>query len=263
MRTAGSRYEPARMLAVMPTAEIGERYLAEAHALANRIARSARQAPVVAMNVGTPVAGRQMVLRAKPQQLELPETPEQAAAFLVRRTPGQLGVTSDAGTQRMAEVDFGWIKEGDDPTDYMTRVDFDGPSRPETRRQVQEQQIAHQIQAATPELLDRFGLQPGDLLYNTPVGTNQGDYRRAKGYLRSGFGSPSYDNEQFALLNKDGSYSPWQPFGGHPGVGADLGWDVPLTPEQAYQWERRLATIEERKQREAAGLIKPMAREIW
>ena len=245
------RYAKAGVLAEMPTKAVTNQDLDLLDVLVGRLqqGQDAKPSGYSVMNVGEPVAGHQMVMRMKPEVIVGPETVQQAEDFMVRSTPGQLQTALDAGASQMASTDFGWVPVGADASSPLTRIHYGAPTNPDNAAAARQQGLGGKIKAQMPELMDQFGLKPGDLVYNSPVGTNNGDYTRAVNYVRSGFGSPSFDNEQYAIVNNRGGYEPWQPFGGHPGVGQRLGWDVPLTPEQKYQWEQRLANQMARRSR--------------
>ena len=245
------RYAKAGLLAEMPTTAVTNQDLDLLDELVGRLQQSQDAKPFgyTVMNVGEPVAGRQMVMRMKPEVIVGPQTVQQAEDFLIRSTPGQLQAALDAGASQMASTDFGWVREGTDASNYLAKMHYGAPTNPDNAKAARQQGLGEKIKAQMPALMDQFGLKPGDLVYNTPVGTNDADYTRAVNYVRSGFGSPSMDNEQYAIVNNRGGYEPWQPFGGHPGVGKRLGWDVPLTPRQKFQWEQRLANQMARRNR--------------
>ena len=238
------RYAQARLLAELPTTAVTNRDLDLLEELERRLIRSKDKvvpAGYTSLNIGEPVGGYQMVYRMKPELIDGPMSVHGAERWGIRSTPGQLQQAIDTGTTRMASTDFGWIRQGEDPDNPMAELIYGPPRRPENQLAARKQKLSQQIKARTPELMDAFGLKPGDLVYNTPVGTNNGDYTRALTYMREGFGAPSYDNQQFAMVTRTGGLEPWQPWGAHPGVGAQMGWNVPLTPAQQEQWEARLA----------------------
>ena len=208
------------------------------------------------MNIGDPIAGRQMVMRMKPELIDGPISEKYAENWLIRATPGQLRQAVEDGTQRMASIDFGWAPEGMRVESPLAEMSYDAPRSPKNRAEARKQNLSGKLRAAMPELLDRMGMKPGDLVYNTPVGTQQGDYTRALAYMRHGFGAPSYDNQQFAMLNRAGGLEAWQPWGAHPGVGGQLGWEVPLTPQQQEQWQRHQESnrLAQQRRRERLGL---------
>ena len=237
----------------MPTAAVTNRDLDLLEELERRLIR-AKDAQMVAgyttLNIGEPVAGQQMVYRMKPRVIDGPMSEKHAEEWNIRSTPGQLQQAVDVGTRQMAETDFGWIRAdmADYAADPSQELRYVTPENPENRRAAQG--LLREIKARTQELMDLHGLRPGDLVFNNPIGTNDGDYRRAMAYMHGGFGSPSFDNEQYAMVTRTGGLEPWQPWGAHPGVGARLGWNVPLTEGQQAQWEARVASQMARRLRQ-------------
>ncbi len=79
-------------------------------------------------------------------------------------------------------------------------------------------------------MMRKAGMGPGDVLYNNPIGTLNGDYRRAKTYMRQGFGAPTADNEQFARLDAMGRLVPIQPWNADQGLAKSMGWSMANAP---------------------------------
>ena len=178
----------------------------------------------VGVTLGDPHMGKQMALRLSPAQLTVPATVQQAENFGVRAVPGQLDALADPvdAPRHMLGVDFGWVNEGD----ALGDMSYGKARTPEGQRWVAKQRYAAQLQAALPELMAQAGMRSGDVLYNNPIGTLNGDYSRAKTYMRSGFGAPTTDNEQFARLAANGQLVPVQPFMADQGIVRSLGWQT-------------------------------------
>ena len=136
-------------------------------------------------------------------------------------------VTGDSGiidilssTPLVKEVSFGW----DDPK-KRSGMSFDQPNDPAVRRQLADLNMQSLLKDAQLKLMDRSGMSSGDLLTNSPVGLSDGDFRRAKKYMRQGYGAPDASSGQmFARIGGDGGLSPVQLYSADPGIMNDLGW---------------------------------------
>ena len=181
----------------------------------------------VGVTVGDAHMGKQMAMRLSPAHLEVPATVEMADRFGFRAVPDQLESLVDPGQGQLPEhlmgVEFGWVDEGDP----LGRMTFGKPTTPEGRRWVAKQRYAGRLAAALPELMKKAGLHPGDLLYNSPAGASHGDYQRAKAYMRSGFGAPTTEHEQFARITEGGGLEPVMPFGVDQSFMREMGWNDP------------------------------------
>ena len=215
------RFAKAQLLAELPTAAITERDLDLVDTIVRRLQMEDGK---VGVTIGDPHMGKQMALRLSPAQLTVPATVQQAANFDVRAVPGQLDALADPvnAPRHMLGVDFGWVNEGD----ALGDMSYGKARTPEGQRWVAKQRYAAQLQAALPELMAQAGMRAGDVLYNNPIGTLNGDYTRAKTYMRSGFGAPTTDNEQFAQLAANGELVPIQPFMADQGIVRSLGWQT-------------------------------------
>ena len=215
------RFSQARMLAELPTEALTNRDLGLVDTIVRRLRMEDGK---VGATIGDPHMGKQMALRLSPAQLTVPATAEQASRHGVRAVPGQLDALADPvdAPSHMLGVDFGWVNEGDP----LGEMSYQEARTPEGQRWVAKQRYAAQLQAALPELMAQAGMRSGDVLYNNPIGTLNGDYRRAKTYMRSGFGAPTADNEQFARLAGNGLLVPIQPFGADQGMVRSLGWQT-------------------------------------
>ena len=230
------RYSKARMLAELPTEAVTERDLDLVDTIVRRLQTTTDG--TVGTLIGDPYEGRQMAMRLHPVQMTAPQSVQQAANFGVRVVPGQLDALSEQlnAPRQMMGVDFGWVDEGR----ALGEMDFTREMMtPEERAFVAKQRYAGQLRAALPELMQKAGMGPGDVLYNNPVGTPNGDYTRAKTYLRYGFGAPTADNEQFARLDAMGRPVPIQPFNADTGLVSSMGWTPAVTDDDIRQAQLR------------------------
>ena len=237
------RYANARLLAQLPTEAVTDRDLDLVDTIVQRLREVrlengvAEHFPKHGVLIGEPYRGEQMAMRLSPTSMNAPETVQQAANFGVRVVPGQLDELTDPNKgdvpRQMMGVDFGWVPEGD-PLAYEMNYD-DRMMTPEYRRFLHRQQYAAQLKAALPELMAQAGMRPGDVLYNNPVGTLNGDYTRAKTYVRNGFGVPTADNEQFARIDAMGKLVPIQPFNADVGMVRSMGWTPAVTEDDIRQ----------------------------
>lgn len=213
--------EIQQALAEIPTAALTNRDLDLVDTIVRRLQMEDGK---VGVTLGDPHMGKQMALRLSPAQLTVPATVQQAENFGVRAVPGQLDALADPvdAPRQMLGVDFGWVNEGD----ALGDMSYGKARTPEGRKWVAGQQYTRQLQAALPELMAQAGMRPGDVLYNNPIGTLNGDYKRAKRYMVSGFGAPTTDNEQFARLAANGQLVPIQPFMADQGIVRSLGWQT-------------------------------------
>ena len=213
------RFSKAKMLAELPTEALTNKDLDLVDTIVRRLQMEDGK---VGVTLGDPYMGRQMALRLSPAQLEVPSSPESAAVFGIRGVPGQLESLADPvnAPRHMLGVDFGWVYEGD----ALGRMTYRQPRTKEGQRWAATQNYRGKLRAALPELMQQAGMGPGDLLYNNPIGTLNGDYRRAKTYMQSGFGAPTTENEQFARVDNMGRLVPVQPFGADQGLVRSMGW---------------------------------------
>jgi hypothetical protein len=249
------RYAKAKMLAQLPTEAITERDLDLLDEIIRRLQTT--EDGTVGTLIGDPYQGQQMAMRLNPVQISGPSSVRQAANFGVR-TPvksseealtqlEQLALDGNAPRQMMG-VDFGWVPEGNMRGDMVYTREL---TTPEAREHQKQQRYAQQLKAALPQLMEQAGMRPGDVLYNNPVGTLNGDYTRAKGYLRYGFGAPTADNEQFARLDAMGRPVAIQPFNADAGLVRSMGWtpapnaDADRQAQLEAAFRRRLAEEQE------------------
>lgn len=213
--------EVQRALAEIPTAALTDRDLDLVDTIVRRLQMEDGK---VGVTVGDPHMGKQMALRLSPAQITVPATVRQAENFGVRAVPGQLDDLADPvnAPRHMLGVDFGWVNEGD----ALGDMHYGKPRTREGQRWAVSQGYARQLQAILPELMAQAGMRSGDVLYNNPIGTLNGDYSRAKTYMKSGFGAPTTDNEQFARLAANGQLVPIQPFMADQGIVRSLGWQT-------------------------------------
>ena len=214
------RFSKARMLAELPTEAITDKDLDLVDAIVRRLQMEDGK---VGTTIGDPFMGKQMAMRLSPAQLSVPDTAEQAARHGIRTVPGQLGALADPvdAPRHMLGVDFGWVNEGD----ALGSLSYHEPKTQQGLEFMRSQRYAGQLQEALPYLMAKAGMGPGDVLYNNPIGTLNGDYRRAKTYMRQGFGAPTADNEQFARLDAMGRLVPVQPWNADQGLVKSMGWN--------------------------------------
>jgi len=136
-------------------------------------------------------------------------------------------VTGDSGTLDtlshtpiVNEISFGW----DNPKKRYG-MSFEQPNDSAIRRQLADLNMQSLLKDAQLELMNRTGMSSGDLLTNNPVGLSDGDFRRAKKYMRQGYGAPDASSGQmFARIGGDGGLSPVQLYSADPGIMTNLGW---------------------------------------
>ena len=217
------RYAKAKMLAQLPTEAITDRDLDLLDEIVRRLQTT--EDGTVGTLIGNPYQGQQMAMRLHPVQLTGPSNVQQAENYGVRAVPGQLAELTDPSKgdlpRHMMGVDFGWVPEGNARGEMVFTREM---QTPEERAFVTEQRYPAQLRAALPQLMEQARMGPGDVLYNNPVGTLNGDYTRAKTYLRYGFGAPTADNEQFARLDAMGRPVAIQPFNADTGLVRSMGW---------------------------------------
>ena len=214
------RFSKARILAELPTEAITDKDLDLVDAIVSRLQMADGK---IGTTVGDPYMGKQMAMRLSPTQLWVPNTAEQAARYGIRTVPGELDnlANGDLRPSRLMGVDFGWVDEGD----ALGSISYAEPKTKAGMKFARSQKFPMQLQGVLDELLAKAGMGPGDVLYNNPIGTLTGDYRRAKTYLKYGFGAPSADNEQFGQLDAMGRIVPIQPWNADQGLVRDLGWN--------------------------------------
>jgi len=242
------RYAKAKMLAQMPTEAITERDLDLVDEIVRRLQMT--EDGTVGTLIGDPYQGQQMAMRLHPKLLEAPVDTAQAERWGVRAVPGQLDALSEQlnAPRQMRSVDFGWVEEGRPLGEIVYTREM---TTPEAREHQEQQRYAQQLRAALPQLMAEARMGPGDLLYNTPTGTLDNDYTRAKTYMRYGFGAPSSLNEQFARLDAMGRPVAIQPFNADVGLVRSMGWTPASTTDADRQaqleaaFRRRLAEEEE------------------
>lgn len=102
--------------------------------------------------------------------------------------------------QRQASISFGW--EGGNGV-------FDYRQDPLIRKQAEGFNYAGELSNALVEAANRLGLEPGDLLSNSPLIERVNDYRRPIAYMsRGGFGPLTSFGNQLAYLSESGKGVP-------------------------------------------------------
>ena len=240
--------EIQKALAEMPTAALTDRDLDLVDTIVRRLQTS--QDGTVGTLIGDPYQGQQMAMRLHPKLLEVPVDVAQAERWGVRAVPGQLDALAEQlnAPRQMRTVDFGWVEEGRPLGEIVYTREM---TTPEAREHQRQQQYAKQLRAALPQLMAEARMGPGDVLYNNPTGTLDGDYTRAKTYMRYGFGAPTAENEQFARLDAMGQPVAIQPFNADVGLMRSMGWTPASTADTDRQaqleaaFRKRLAEEEE------------------
>ena len=130
------RYAKAQLLAEMPTKRVTNEDLDLLDELTDRLRHYKGQhlGGYEVMNIGDPIAGRQMVMRMKPELIDGPISEKYAENWLIRATPGQLRQAVEDGTQRMASIDFGWAPEGMRVESPLAEMSYDAPRSPKNRQ---------------------------------------------------------------------------------------------------------------------------------
>lgn len=222
------RFAKARMLTELPSQPMTDQDLDLVDEIVRRLQTT--EDGRVGVTLGDAHMGKQMAMRLSPAQLEVPATVEMADRYGFRSVPDQLQSLVDPARGELPEhlmgVEFGWVDEGN-PLGPMY---FGKPKTREGQRWAAKQGYAGQLAAALPELMKKAGMHPGDLLYNSPYGAANGDYQRAKAYMRSGFGAPTTEHEQFARITAGGGLEPVMPFGVDQSFMHAMGWDTPQGP---------------------------------
>ena len=203
------RFAAQRLLAELPTIPFSAQ---EIRALAEAIPKSVAWPPrdrqlSVGQYVGDPYNERQMLMQllsnTEPYPFELFRHPSRAVNEMdrknIRAVPAELEVLANTTPSRAQEIVFGWGRPGLDPN-IPTSVSME--------KMAGAPRMAGALAEAFPNLVDRAGLQVGDLLVNSPVGLNAGQYGRAKFYMGAGFGPPSRFGTQVARVNTAGGIDP-------------------------------------------------------
>jgi len=145
----------------------------------------------------------QLVSNTEPYPFELFRHPSRAVNEMdrknIRAVPAELEALANASPSRVQEIVFGWAHPGLDPN---------VPASVSMEKMAGAPPMAGGLAEAFPNLVDRAGLQVGDLLVNSPVGLNAGQYGRANLYMGAGFGPPSRFGTQVARVNTAGGIDP-------------------------------------------------------
>ncbi len=209
----------ARLLAELPTVAIDERMIQQLVSALDHLTDGS----TVGQFVGPEVEGQRMLMQLRPGapfiDAEAYEGPERGfvPARAVQRQAEQM--LSDPPAKGR-EVVFGWTDadwnpNSPRPLDYRQNDTL----APEIR-----QQIAQQLPQAQQALIERAGMQAGDLLINTPYGINNDDYARARAYIRAGYGAASEQGDQLARIGRGGILQPEQITRMHRGLAQKLSW---------------------------------------
>ena len=75
-----------------------------------------------------------------------------------------------------------------------------------------------------PGALKEAGLQPGDIVTGSPIGSMHGDYKRALAYMKHGAGPLDVAHQQRARIADDYSLQPLLLYEMDPGFAGRLGW---------------------------------------
>ena len=214
------RYAKARLLAELPTDVISERDLELVDAIARRLQTDGDR---VGVTIGDPFMGKQMAMRLSPSGPSVPATVEDADFWGYRSVPGQLEqlAAPEFAPQQFRAVDFGYVDEGQPLSESII---YQSPRTEAGKEFAAGQGFKQQLRAALPQLVERAGMKPGDVLINTPEGMADSDYRRALTYMRQGFGLPANEHQQMARLTAGGELMPIQPFMANQALVRALGW---------------------------------------
>lgn len=206
------RFAAQRLLAELPTSALsGARLEAIAEA-----AMELDAARTMGQLVGQPVNGQQLLMQLRPAGLMLPFDAADARQLGARQVTQQAEQLLDEPPQAVREVLFGWVPEGQGHPDLPRKMSYQqqsgaGPAKAE-------------LEQAMRGLVERAGMQSGDLLVNTPYGLMDGDYRRALAYMRQGFGAPDAMGQQLARIGTGGQLVPEQVLSTLPALTERMGW---------------------------------------
>jgi len=214
MRMAG-----ARLLAELPSVPYNDRVIEQLAAALDHLT----DGDIVGQFVGPEVEGQRMLMQLRPGApfIDGEAYDSQDRTFYPARVIQQQvdQVIADPPTKGR-EVVFGWADAGANP-------DRPRPLRYESNAAA-SQDARQQIQKALPQaqqaLIERAGMQAGDLLINTPYGINNDDYARARAYMRSGYGAASEQGDQLARIGRGGVLQPEQITRMHGGLARQMGW---------------------------------------
>jgi hypothetical protein len=214
MRMAG-----ARLLAELPTVAIDERMIQQLVSALDHLTDGG----TVGQFVGPEFEGQRMLMQLRPGapfvDAEAYEGLERGSVP-ARVVPQQVEQMVSDPPARGREVVFGWSDAGWNPNSPRPlRYEQDETVPAEIR-----QQVRMQLPQAQQALIERAGLQAGDLLINSPYGINKEDYGRAKAYIRSGYGAASEQGDQLARIGRGGILQPEQITRMHRGLARELGW---------------------------------------
>lgn len=177
--------------------------------------------PVLTDSKGQPL---QMVMNLRPGFVADVYNPERYRQQQIGAIPGKGGTVASLITDRpgsVSEIEFGYINPDrfGDISDIKNSKQTD-PVLKEQIRQVGYQKLLEEAQL---ELMERGGIQPGDLLTAAPAGAAMGDYRRALTYMNQGFGIPDIASGlQVAQVQKGGGLSPVQLYRADPDMAGYL-----------------------------------------
>lgn len=219
------RYALAQRLATLPTETISERHLDLVDAIVRGLQTDGER---VGATVGDPYMGYQMAMRLSPGGISIPSTVERAEYQGYRAAAGQLEAMAEAAPRQIRGVDFGWVPEGQP---LSNTIYYAQPQTAAGKRFAMTQNYSPQLRALLPALQEKAGMRPGDVLFNQPRGMGQldemgrEDFRRAKKYMRQGFGVPhAYTHDQMAKLMANGKLDPVQLFMADQDLVGNLGW---------------------------------------
>lgn len=167
--------------------------------------------------VGPEVQGQRMLMQLRAGAPQVPWSPEDAALTSSLQVPQRVEQLIDAPPQQSREVLFGWVDPGVDPDRPLKMSYKPVPGAPP---------LAAELRQAQAVLMERAGMQRGDLLVNAPVGLNEGDYDRAIRYMRAGYGPPTRLGDQIARVGRGGELIPEMITNVHPGLARKLGWQL-------------------------------------
>lgn len=209
------RFAAQRLLAELPITRISDQVVDQLAEAAMAIDRGR----TLGRYIGEPVEGQQLLMQLRPAGIQLPFDGADAAELAVQQIPRQVAGFLAEPPAQVRELVFGWVPESGLSAGVPRKMGYEqGPAAPAD--------AAAQLRAASAELMAAGGMVPGDVVVNMPYGINQGDYKRAKAYMRQGFGAANSIGEQMARVGRDGQLVPEQILSVHPGLAQDMRWLV-------------------------------------
>jgi len=178
----------------------------------------------------------QMKMKMSSSPIEAPFDVESYLNEKIGIVPGEGGALDVLeSSPKVREVSFGWSNPD---LAQRGRLSYDRPTDPSAIKAIQDVDYTGLIKDSLLKLMDRARLSTGDVLVNNPVGLADGNFKRAKTYMREGFGMPDASSGQmYGKITGDGALSPVQIYSAEPALMENLKWkfdNVGLQRARAY-----------------------------